>query len=134
MSVVELSIGLILLAKPVLVGWYHGSIVFTAKSPQAMPLASEPAPQACVELPSKRQSLDENRGYAPEQPVPVWLRTIPSASATDRVAPVGPNCPATFDAAAAMRNWWFRYEPPNAAWKKWSATTYFGAPRLCRYS
>jgi hypothetical protein len=32
-----------------------------------------------------------------------------------------------------MRNWWFRNEPAEGAWKKWSAMTYFGAPSECRY-
>src|SRR5689334_275887 len=99
-----------------------------------MPFASAAVPHACVELPSNRQAVDENSGYAPEQPVPVWLRVIPSASTTERVAPVGPNWPVTLGAAAAIRNWWFRNEPPNAAWKKWSAMTYFGAPLAWRYA
>ena len=28
--------------------------------------------------------------------------------------------------AAAISHWWFRNEPPNAAWKKLSAIAYFG--------
>jgi len=45
-------------------------------------------------------------------------------SRTEWTAPV----PVNVGAAAAIRNWWFRKEPPKAAWKKWSAMTYFGAP------
>jgi hypothetical protein len=44
------------------------------------------------------------------------------------------HAPGKAGAAAAIRYWWFRYEPPKAAWKKWSAITYFGAPFECRYS
>ena len=34
--------------------------------------------------------------------------------------------------AAAISHWWFRYEPPNAAWKKLSRIAYFGWPGWCR--
>jgi hypothetical protein len=37
-------------------------------------------------------------------------------------------------ACAAIRYWWLRNDPPNAAWKKWSAMTYRGALAVWRYS
>jgi hypothetical protein len=35
--------------------------------------------------------------------------------------------PSHLGVRAAISHWWFRNEPPNAPWKKWSAITYLGA-------
>ena len=38
----------------------------------------------------------------------------------------GRQAPGKVGVAAAMSHWWFRNEPPKAAWKKSSAIAYFG--------
>ena len=51
------------------------------------------------------------------------LRSLPAGT-----APAG----SSYGVRAAISHWWLRNEPPNAAWKKLSAMTYFGAPGLFR--
>ena len=62
--------------------------------------------------------------------------TIPLLSRTE-LATAGAGTPAPWlvsnGVRAAISHWWLRNDPPNAAWKNLSATTYFGAPLRCRY-
>ena len=59
---------------------------------------------------------------------------LPLRSSTECVAPAGqPLAALHVGVCAAISHWWFRYEPPNAAWKKLSRIAYFGWPASCRY-
>src|SRR5882762_9859314 len=51
-----------------------------------------------------------------------FTRSCPSVSRTARI-PAGPF--GYTGAAAEIRNWWLRNDPPNDAWKKLSARVYF---------
>ena len=58
----------------------------------------------------------------------------PLRSSTECVALAGqPFAALQTGDAAAISHWWFRNEPPNAAWKKSSRIAYFGWPGWCRY-
>ena len=63
------------------------------------------------------------------------MLTIRLLSSTEFAAPAAPFAPwlVSRGVLAAISHWWLRNDPPNAAWKKRSAMTYFGAPARCRY-
>ena len=60
---------------------------------------------------------------------------LPFRSSTEWVAFAGqPLAVLQTGEAAAISHWWFRNEPPKAAWKKLSRIAYFGWPVECRYA
>ena len=92
-----------------------GVIVLIAQSPHTWgrPAGRTQDPSACgatVSTPSTVPAAGWS-GYE---------RGWPSAPSTECIAGVGADMTGV---RAAMSHWWFRNDPPNAAWKKLSATT-----------
>src|SRR4051794_19470995 len=89
------------------------------------------------ESPPARFATGDGRATVsgPRATVPVGLYSgyftgIPFESMTERRLA---GASGYVGACAAIRNWWLRYDPPNAAWKKLSRITYFGCDAAWRY-
>src|SRR6478672_47820 len=92
-------------------GGFVGCIVLTALSPQATSgLAS--VPQAWVSCASFTVVLGWYSGY-----VAFGNPLLSTTECRPQSAPPGPAAVST-GALAATRNWWFKNDPPKAAWKK----------------
>ena len=89
----------------------RGWIVLTAKSPHASP-AGCGVSHATVSAPSRTSRVGVYSGYV--------AFGNPLASTSECRSAVAPG---NVGVAAAISHWWLRNEPPNAAWKKWSAMT-----------
>src|SRR5919109_2337884 len=88
-------------------GWLAGWMVLTAKSPQARFATAEG--QTWVSCLSSTAPVGVYCGYVLGMPLVSMIEWLAVGA------------PGHVGAAAAMRYWWFRNEPPNEPWKKSSA-------------